>query len=279
MAERLNMQSYTWTGERLVTEIRDETATEHLHRYGFSLNYCRDKTVVDIACGEGYGSHILSSVAFNVTGIDIDADVVAYASKKYRKNNLRYLQGSAARIPLDDHVADVVVSFETIEHHDQHEQMLSEIKRILKPGGLLIISTPDRKYYSDERNFKNQFHVKELTHDEFASLLRNYFGNISMLLQRIYHGSLIIPEEKTPVLFSTLTGDYNGIQAFPFRPLYNIALCSDAALPVIEAGFFDGTADMSAKLLAVYNSSSYKLGYRLLQPLRIISGMLRGRKK
>lgn len=273
------MQSYEWTGERLVTQIQDETATEHLHRYGLALNYCKDKKVVDIACGEGYGSSFLSNIASEVTGVDIDAGVVKFASEKYRKQNLKFKQGSAAQIPVEDNWADVVVSFETIEHHDQHEKMIREIRRILKPDGILIISTPDRRYYSDERNFKNQFHVKELTREEFELLLRPYFSEVCMLLQRISYGSLIIPEKNTPVHFAALKGDYSNITPLPFRPLYNIAICSNHKLEQIEAGFFDGSADMTARIQAVYNSSSYKLGYKLLQPFRALSSILKSRKK
>jgi ubiquinone/menaquinone biosynthesis C-methylase UbiE len=268
------MQSFTWTGERLVSAIEDETATEHLHRYGFAMNYCIGKAVVDIACGEGYGSALLSKVAASVIGIDIDRDVVNHATQKYKRSNLSYLQGSADTIPLADASADVVVSYETIEHHDKHTEMLSEIKRILKPGGLLIISTPDKKYYTDERNFKNAFHIKELTKQEFCDLLNKYFRNNQLFYQKICYGSVIVPEQKTEVTFELLSGNYESINDFDLKPLYNIAVCSDAELPKPAAGFFNGESNMNNRVNAVYDSASYRLGYTLLGPLRFFKTIL-----
>lgn len=262
------MNSYNWTGERLVTAIEDETATEHLHRYGFVLNYCKGKIVVDIACGEGYGSALIADIAQQVTGIDIDQDVVKFAQSKYQKNNLRYLQGSADNIPLADASVDIVVSFETIEHHDKHDEMLAEIKRILKPDGIVIISTPDKRYYSDERNFSNHFHVKELTRKEFGDLLDRYFKNTQILFQRISYGSLIIPEEGEMQKFDLLSGNYTEIKKMELKPFYNISISSDGVLPPVNAGFFDGSANLQSKIDAVYSSASYRIGYSILQPFR-----------
>ena len=104
--------------------------------------------VLDIASGEGYGSALLASGATRVTGVDIDPQTVQGATQKYSSNNsnLEFKQGSADNIPLHSGLFDVVVSFETIEHHDNHVEMMREIKRVLKLGGLLIISSPDKLF-------------------------------------------------------------------------------------------------------------------------------------
>lgn len=270
----LIMNSYIWTGERLVSAIQDETATEHLHRYGLSLAFCRGKDVLDIACGEGYGSSFIADVAHRVTGVDIDADVISFAQSKYKKANLRFMTGSAFQIPLPDSCVDVVVSFETIEHHDKHDEMLTEIKRVLRPGGLAIISTPDKKHYSDERNFVNHFHVKELTRTEFGELLDRHFKNTQMLSQRICYGSLILPEQGGRHEFGLLSGDYASLHPFPLNPLYHISISSDEVLPEIQGGFFDGSRNLQSKVDAVYSSMSYQIGYRILQPFRFIRKIL-----
>ncbi len=133
-----------WTGERLETFVLNETTVEHLHRYGIVMPFIEDKTVLDIACGEGYGSKLLSSKALKVIGVDIDLETIEKASKKYGSSNLTFIQGSADKIPVKDGSIDTVVSFETIEHHDKHNEMMNEIKRVLKPGGILIISSPEK---------------------------------------------------------------------------------------------------------------------------------------
>src|SRR5579884_1636989 len=139
-----------FTGERYVPAIEGQIKYEHLHRYALCLELVAGKTVLDIASGEGYGAALLASVATSVTGVDVDAATVEHAKHSYYKPNLTFLAGTCERIPLPDSSFDIVTSFETIEHHDKHDEMLDEIKRVLKPGGALIISSPNRLTYSDE---------------------------------------------------------------------------------------------------------------------------------
>ena len=139
----------TWTGERLETFVFNDNTVEHLHRYAITIDYIKGKTVLDIASGEGYGTNLLSKYAEKVFGVDIDETSIELAKKKYSSKNLEFKIGRADLIPLEDSSMDVVVSFETLEHHDKHQEMMLEIKRVLKPGGILIMSTPDKKYYTD----------------------------------------------------------------------------------------------------------------------------------
>ena len=127
-----------YTGERFIPLdklMNDETAFEHLHRYHAVRELVKDKVVLDIASGEGYGSAILATSAQSVFGIDIDPEVVKYAQEKYAgTRNIEFLIGQAENIPLPDRSIDVVVSYETIEHLGQsaQERFLQEIKRVLK---------------------------------------------------------------------------------------------------------------------------------------------------
>lgn len=260
-----------WTGERLVTSVEDETATEHLHRYMLAMKYCQGMNVVDIACGEGYGSSFLTSVANKVTGVDIDPEAVLFASAKYKKSNLEYKVGNCSAIPVASDSVDVVVSFETLEHHDQHVEMMLEVKRVLKPNGLLIISSPDKTYYSDQRKFKNSFHVKELTSLQFEELLKSHFKNTCFANQRVMYGSLIIPNVKDSGSFNLYGGDYTKLNLLPLEPFYNIAFASDGVVPEIGASFFNGDQIILDRMNSIYNSRSYKLGYFLLTPLRLVS--------
>ena len=97
----------------------------------------------------------MAGVAAHVVGVDIVPEVLEHARRRYRRPHLRFVAGSCTAIPLASQCVDVVVSFETLEHHDQHDAMMREVKRVLTPGGLLIISSPDRREYSDIPGYKN----------------------------------------------------------------------------------------------------------------------------
>ena len=268
-----------WTGERLVTSVDDETATEHLHRYMLAMKYCQGLVVVDIACGEGYGSAFLASVARSVIGVDIDSEAVKFASKKYKKSNLEYKVGTCSLIPVNSGSIDVLVSFETLEHHDQHVEMLLEVKRVLKPDGLLIMSSPDKTFYSDQRNFKNAFHVKELTNQQFEELIRSHFKSTNFANQRMMYGSLIVPnltEKSGP--FELYEGDYTYLRKKQFEPFYNIALASDGTIPEMGSSFFNGDQILIDRMNSIYKSNSFRLGYHLLTPFRIVSRWLSFKK-
>jgi len=226
-----------WTGERFLPWITDATiAYEHLHRYAYAATLVKDKRVLDLASGEGYGSKMLASTASSVTGIDIDENVVSHAAGKYGAANLRFLAGSVTSIPIQEsHSFDVIVCFEAIEHIEDQQALLAEIKRMLKPDGALIVSTPNKAIYHDESPEENPFHVKELYFDEFRGLLARYFRNIRFLGQRIHPSSSIWPiGASNPNGFHEFVLE-RGSSNFEFIgeekrvPLYFIAVASDAA--------------------------------------------------
>jgi SAM-dependent methyltransferase len=133
-----------FTGERYTPSEQGEIRLEHYHRYALALSLAKSKMVLDVACGEGYGSALLSETASEVVGLDISQEAVAHASKVYQgRANLQFLQKSAFDTGLPDDSFDLVVSFETIEHLLEQGQMLTELRRVLKPDGLLLISSPN----------------------------------------------------------------------------------------------------------------------------------------
>ena len=185
----------SFTGERFLPDLPGEMWAEHWHRYHFVLPLINGKNVLDVASGEGYGSALMAKVASAVTGVDVSIDAVAHASAAYAdRRNLSFTQGSCARLPFDDAMFDVVVSFETIEHILEQNEFLDEIKRVLKPSGLLIMSSPNRAEYSDARGYTNQFHVRELYRAELAGLLGARFQHTSWYSQRNAFVSMIAPE-------------------------------------------------------------------------------------
>jgi O-antigen biosynthesis protein len=231
-----------FTGERFVPEVHGEIELEHLHRYYLAKEIVQGKIVLDIASGEGYGSHMLSQVASKVFGVDISLEAVNYAKTKYqyKVNNLEFLIGSCAAIPLEDKSVDVIVSFETIEHHDEHEAMMREIKRVLKPNGCLLISSPDKFEYSDKPAFKNEHHVKELYRDEFEALIKRNFNHYHILGQKMTYGSAIVAENLTSKVNTYqytegVEGPFNGIK----NAVYLIAIASDDLIPDISSGLLE----------------------------------------
>src|SRR6185295_4477698 len=162
MSEDLPMLE--WTGERYLPWIRNATlAYEHLHRYAFAAQFAKDKKVLDLGSGEGYGADILAQTAASVVGLDIDDKAIQHAAAKYRKANLRFDTGSFFHVPISNDCSfDLVVCFEAIEHVMDHDQLLSEVKRLLKPDGLFMVSTPSKTAYHKESGEINPYHVNEL---------------------------------------------------------------------------------------------------------------------
>jgi len=216
-----------FTGERYIPGVGGSIALEHEHRYRMCIDAVKGKKVLDIACGEGFGSSLLAQHAEFVFGVDIDPAAVEHASNTYAHANISFLSGCCSEIPLDSCSVDVVVSFETIEHHDEHEEMMQEIRRVLKPGGALIISSPDKRIYSEARNFKNEFHVKELYAEEFAALLEKNFKHVAMFGQRIVYGSAILRESGKGESQSYGIESTEPVPGLP-NPIYLIAVASES---------------------------------------------------
>lgn len=235
-----NTEALVFTGERFVPEIHGNIELEHLHRYLQASEIASGKVVLDIACGEGYGSAVLAKTAGKVIGIDLSTDAVRHAQKRYQKENLEFIAGNCAAIPLSAASVDLVVSFETIEHHEQHELMMQEVKRVLRPTGVLLISSPDKHHYSVETGYINPFHVKELYQHEFKLLLRTHFANVTFFGQRVIYGSCIFSESVPTPVSSHLRKDGILIEsAGVIKPTYWIALASDVLLPQLASGILE----------------------------------------
>lgn len=171
-----------FTGERIVPDIPEweHLYFEHLYRYMFAKEFIKDKVVLDVACGTGYGTEFLNeNKAKIVIGADISFKTISYAKKFFF--NAFYLQSDAIKLPFKDNVFDVAVSFETIEHLIEYEGFLKEIKRVLTNSGIFIVSTPNKtNYLAAGANGKNPFHFKEFYLEEFTGLLKKHFNNIDI---------------------------------------------------------------------------------------------------
>ncbi|MCL4493125.1 MAG: class I SAM-dependent methyltransferase [Nitrospirae bacterium] len=224
-----------YTGERYIPGVEGGIAYEHVHRYAFACGLISGKEVLDIACGEGYGSSLLAKRAKGVIGVDISDEAISHAIRKYgNQKNLEFRVGSCTDMPCADESFDIVVSFETIEHIAGQKRMLDEVKRVLRKPGILIISSPNKKTNSDNTGLRNEFHIRELYLAEFANLLHSRFKYVNMMGQRLTLSSYMWPldlgESKGSSGFVHFSGDYSGINVStpPFDPLFFIAICSNA---------------------------------------------------
>jgi ubiquinone/menaquinone biosynthesis C-methylase UbiE len=184
-----------FTGERFVPGVPGEIWSEHWHRYHFAARWAEGQRVLDVACGEGYGAALLARSAQSVVGADISREAVAHARSEYASlANLSFVEAPCTRLPLADASIDLAVSFETVEHIAEQEAFLDELARVLAPGGVLLISSPNKVEYSDKRSFANEFHVKELYRDEFERLLKRRFAALDWYGQKPNFYSVIAPE-------------------------------------------------------------------------------------
>jgi len=269
----------SWTGERLVTTVKGAGVVEHLHRYALACEFVKNKTVLDLASGEGYGSNLLSKYAKMVIGIDISGEAISYSTQKYRKDNLKFIKADATEIPIETGAIDVVVSFETLEHVSEQEKMLSEIKRVLKNDGILIISSPEKSNYEEVNLEKNPFHIKELYFDDFRQLISKYFKNYFFIFQKSIFGSLMVPEERFIDKYSEYFGDFNDIAANGnlSKPVFNLCIASDVELQRVNISFFDAQIyldnqfkEYQNRINNLLNSKTYLAGRVILKPLRKI---------
>jgi len=165
-----------FTGERYVPGAgTSDVQHEHMHRYRIGSKLAAGKRVLDLGSGEGYGAALLSAVAASVTGLDAAQHAVAHAAARYRNAGIEFVVGSAEDPPLPSASYDLITCFELIEHVDDQSAVMASAERLLAPGGVLLLSTPDRATYNASLVQPNEFHVRELDQSELEQLLRPHF--------------------------------------------------------------------------------------------------------
>lgn len=176
------------TGEQFILEnSSDRLKDEHLSRYNFALEYAKDKMVLDIACGTGYGSNILAGAARQVVGVDVSAESVDHANKNFQKENLSFIRGRAEEVNFEESSFDLICSFETLEHleFDDRKKFITNLSRWLKPDGLLILSTPNKRITSPFTDKPlNKHHVLEFERTNLEQELESQFKIVDWYGQR-----------------------------------------------------------------------------------------------
>lgn len=232
-----------FTGERLVLGVGLDIEHEHFHRYVWATEFCRDKKVLDVASGDGYGTYILSQRAKTVCGCEINEEAVRSAQKNYHAENLSYHAASCTQTPFPDDLFDVVVSFETIEHIQDYELFVKEVRRVLKPGGIFICSTPEIHEFNELSQVENnEFHIHEFEKKEFVELLQRQFPQISLVGQSFAASSVMasLDPANTPEFhhYHVQNGQVTKSDHGLVLPTFLIALCSDVELPSLPGSYF-----------------------------------------
>ncbi len=231
----MNEEALEFTGERFTPECVREIWYEHWHRYAFARSLVTGKRVLDAACGEGYGSALLAETAADVVGVDIAPAAVAHARARYgTSERLRFECADAADLPFESRAFDVVVSFETLEHLAAQEQLLAGFARVLADDGVLLISSPDKRTYSEVAGFRNEYHVRELYREELLGLLKAHFPHIQLYGQKLLFQSVLWNLESAATSGEAWTAADAGDTITPglsYAPMYFIAICTKQTLP------------------------------------------------
>ncbi len=237
--------------------------------YAFAQPLARGKRVLDAACGEGYGAALVASVAESVLGLDVSGQAIAHARARYAQPNLRFDQADVTALEhLPAASFDLILSFETLEHLLAQEVMLQGFRRLLAPGGLLLVSTPDKRNYTDIPEFHNEHHVRELYREEFEDLLAGIFPYRRLYAQKLLFQSALWATDAVDGQPAAATlGREGGLsEGLAYPPLYYIAACAMEPLPVLPAVHLFGDAEES--VYAHYNHEIRKnmvAGHRILE--------------
>ena len=231
-----------FTGERFTPECVREIWYEHMHRYVFAGDLVRGKSVLDAACGEGYGAAYLARTAHSVTAVDISEDAIVHARSRYRSGNLDYQVADCCRLPFEDDQFDCIVSFETLEHLGDQSGLLKEFRRVLQPGGFLLISSPDKAVYTDNYGNENEFHVRELYRDELDELLAEQFPVRKLLGQKLlFHSAIWSLNSGSGIRVHQSNDEGVSVRTDPGHDaMYFIAICAaeESGLPSLDAGLW-----------------------------------------
>lgn len=214
-----------FTGERVIPgQVPVDLWNEHTARYAYAARFASGRRVLDAGCGSGYGAARLAMTASRVFAVDNSQEAIEHARRCYPMANLHFLQASCISLPTPDSTFDLVVAFEVIEHLAQWGDFLAEMRRVLAPGGLFLVSTPNRAYYAASRGAAepNPYHVHEFEYAEFRAELLKRFPFVRISLQN-HAGSIVFQPVET----------FSGAEAWletgagnPLEAHFFIAACS-----------------------------------------------------
>lgn len=172
-----------YTGERIIPDKGElySLFKRHLDLYKFASGFVKDRIVLDIGCGEGYGPDLLAKYAEKIIAVDNSREAIEHARVTYSKDNLEFAVMDAAHLEFADDNFDAVVAIELIEHLKDHGKFLSEVRRILKPSGIFILSTPHLRNPPRGYITNSPYHFREFSPADFENALREHFDAVEIL--------------------------------------------------------------------------------------------------
>jgi SAM-dependent methyltransferase len=219
-------------GERFVPELHGGGMihAEHETRYGWAAQLAADRDVLDAGCGVGWGTmRLLDAGARSAVGVDLD-ELALRSARERAGGAAEFVQGNLLDLPFQDDSFDLVVCFEAIEHVENPGLALDELRRVLGPGGVLAVSSPNRGVYPAG----NPFHLRELGSHELEAGLRQRFAEVAMYRQQTHLGSLLTDDIGDATDDATVTIDAQlrkVVAGQPGQELYTVALAADIAIP------------------------------------------------
>lgn len=191
----------------------------HLARYRYAAAYTNGSRVLDIATGIGYGAFLLATEgkAKEVFGVDVSQEAIGAAKQKYELPNVTFRTVTGSGLPFENEYFDTIVSFETVEHTAEPISFLKELRRVLKIGGTLVISTPNKRFHSHGRRKPwNPFHTVEYYPDQFLKIVSEVFG------EPFFWGGqeLLSPTFKNIAIYNWIEYQYYQLRNHPSRSHY-----------------------------------------------------------
>ncbi|MBX9641818.1 MAG: class I SAM-dependent methyltransferase [Mycobacteriaceae bacterium] len=241
------------TGERTVPDLDIENYWFRRHQvvYQRLAPHCAGRDVLEAGCGEGYGADLIAGVARRVVAVDYDETAVAHVRHRYPRVEVR--QANLTELPLPDASVDVVVNFQVIEHLWDQAQFIRECRRVLRPAGLLMVSTPNRITFSPGRDTPiNPFHTRELNAAELTALLIDG-GFTDVSVSGLFHGARLreMDARHGGCLIAAQISHAVADTPWPPQLAADVAAVSTADFELIECGGRDIDSSLDLIALAV----------------------------
>lgn len=234
----------------------------HISRYSTAQNLCRGLNVLDVACGEGYGAYAMASFwgAKSVTGVDISEEAITAAQNVFPHPNVKYIASTAESIDklFAPDTFDLVVSLETIEHVRDPEEFLAAIKKVLKPGGIVVLSCPNDHWLYGPGETQNPFHLRTYYFEEFKEQAEKHLGEAKcFLLGRPINGfgNFLLDKDNGTVIDKNLTDEFKNMSVTPFNQIG----ANQALLPENSLYFVGVWGDLPVKEEKLVNGAFFPI--------------------